>query len=137
MMPLFTTEEALTNRAEAYIQKGDYANAINDLNVIGRSRIVNFNVTTNGLTLEKAKTFTGQSDDKQAMIASLLDIKKKIFLLEGIRWMDILRHKITVKHNLIADNGTETIVELTPEDNRRLFQIPQEATLAGIELNPR
>jgi hypothetical protein len=71
------------------------------------------------------------------MLASLLDIKKKMFLLEGIRWMDILRHKITVKHNLIAADGTETYVELKPEDNHRLFQIPQQATLAGIELNPR
>ncbi|HAF33398.1 MULTISPECIES: RagB/SusD family nutrient uptake outer membrane protein [Sphingobacterium] len=137
MMPLFTTDEALANRAEAYIQKGDYTNAINDLNVIGRSRIVNFNVTSNGLTLDKAKTFTGLEDDKSAMLASLLDIKKKMFLLEGIRWMDILRHKITVKHNLIAADGTETYVELKPEDNHRLFQIPQQATLAGIELNPR
>ena len=137
MMPLFTTDEALTNRAEAYIQLGKYSQAIEDLNVIARSRITNFNINTHGLTLAKARSFTESSDDKEAMLKSLLDIKKKMFMLEGIRWMDILRHKITVKHNYIAADGTETFKELTPEDNRRLFQLPQEVTLAGVELNPR
>ncbi|GAA4516149.1 RagB/SusD family nutrient uptake outer membrane protein [Sphingobacterium thermophilum] len=137
MMPLFTMDEALINRAEAYIQLGQYQKAIDDLNVIARSRITNFNINTHGLTVEKARAFTGEQDDKEAMIKALLDIKKKVFLLEGIRWMDILRHRITVKHNFIAADGTETFEELTPEDNRRMFQIPQEAALAGIELNPR
>lgn len=137
MMPLFTTDEALTNRIEAYIQLGNYPQAIADLNVIGRSRITNFNLNSHGMTIAKARTFTGEEDDKQAMLKSLLDVKKKMFLLEGIRWMDILRHKITVKHNYIAADGTETFKELAPEDNRRMFQLPQEVTLAGIELNPR
>lgn len=137
MMPLFTTDEALVNRAEAYIQKGNYDKAIEDLNVIGRSRIANFSITSTGLTVEKAKTFTELADPKEAMITSLLDIKKKIFMLEGIRWMDILRHKITVKHNLIASDGTEIFIELKPDDKERLFQIPKEAALAGIALNPR
>ncbi len=137
MMPLFTSDEVLVNRAEAFIQKENYTQAIEDLNVIGRTRIVGFNLNTDGLSVNKAKAFTGLTDDKNAMIFSLLDIKKKVFLLEGIRWMDILRHKITVKHNIIASDGSESFIELGPDDNRRVFQIPKEASLAGISLNPR
>lgn len=137
MMPLFTADEALINRAEAYIQKGNYAGAIEDLNVIGRSRIVNFNVGTHGLTIQKAIDFSRLEDPKDAMLYALLDIKKKVFLLEGMRWMDILRHRITVRHNFIAADGTETFRELTPDDNRRVLQLPAEAVKAGLELNPR
>ncbi|HEX6431868.1 MAG TPA: RagB/SusD family nutrient uptake outer membrane protein [Niastella sp.] len=137
MMPLFTVDEALMNRAEAYIQKGDQVNAITDLNVFARSRIVNFNQATNGLTVDKAKTFSGKTDAKQAMLETLLDCKKRAFYLEGIRWMDILRHKITVKHNHRDAFGTETFTELPHGDPRRVFQLPREVELSRLPLNPR
>jgi hypothetical protein len=38
---------------------------------------------------------------------------------------------------MIGNDERETILELKPEDPRRVFQIPQEAKLAGVELNPR
>lgn len=137
MLPLLTVDEALMNRAEAYLQKENYTAAINDLNDFGRSRIVGFNVSTHGLNAEKVKTYTGLTDTKAAFIATLLDTKKKAFILEGIRWMDILRHKITVRHNHIDASGTETFEELPHGDKRRAFQLPQEVTLSGLPLNPR
>lgn len=137
MMPLFTVDEALMNRAEAYIQKGDLTNAINDLNEFGRSRIVGFSMGAHGLSTEKAQTYTGLTDPKEALMAALLDSKKKAFILEGIRWMDILRHKMTVKHNHIDASGTETFQELPHGDKRRMFQLPVEVKLSGLPLNPR
>jgi len=137
MMPLFTVDEALLNRAEAYIRKHDYARAIEDLNTFGRSRIVGYNQGTHGLTIAKAKTFTGKSDDEEALLEALLDSKKRAFIWEGLRWMDILRHKITVKHNHIDATGTETFQELPHGDVRRMFQLPQEVSLSGLPLNPR
>lgn len=137
MMPLFTVDEALMNRAEAYIQKGDYQNAINDLNTFGRSRITNYNLGTHGLTTDRAKTFSGLTDTKEAMLFTLLDTKKRAFIWEGIRWMDILRHKLTVKHNHIDASGTETFTELPHGDPRRAFQLPREVATSGLPLNPR
>ena len=137
MMPLFTVDEVLINRAEAYLHKKNYTHAINDLNDFAKARITGFAVSAHGITVEKAKTFTGEDDNDKAMMQALLDTKKKAFLLEGIRWMDILRHKITVRHNHIDANGTETFTELRPEDPRRIFQLPQEVKLSGLPLNPR
>jgi hypothetical protein len=137
MLPLFTVDEALANRAEAYIHKGENQNAINDLNTFARARITNFNVNTNGLTIDKATAFTGKSDIKEAMLATLLDTKKRAFIWEGIRWMDILRHKLTVRHNHIDINGTETFTELPHGDLRRAFQLPVQVSTSGLPLNPR
>ncbi|WP_315815325.1 RagB/SusD family nutrient uptake outer membrane protein [Paraflavitalea speifideaquila] len=137
MMPLLTVDEALVNRAEAYIQKESYTYALSDLNEFGRSRIVGYTPSTHGLTIDKAKTFTGKTDPKEAMLEALLDTKKRAFLQEGIRWMDILRHKLTVKHNHIDANDTETFTELKHGDKRRVFQLPQEVKLSGLPLNPR
>lgn len=137
MMPLFTADEALMNRAEAYIHKENYTNAINDLNEFARARIRNFSLASNGLTVAKAQAFTGKADVKEAMMEALLDTKHRAFILEGIRWMDILRHKLTVKHNHIDDIGTETFQTLEHGDKRRVFQLPQEVKLSGVPLNPR
>ncbi|OQP42811.1 hypothetical protein A4H97_11665 [Niastella yeongjuensis] len=137
MMPLFTVDEALMNRAEAYIQKANYPLAIADLNELARARIRTYDPAKNGLTVVKAKTFTGKTDDKQAMLAALLDTKKRAFIMEGIRWMDILRNNLTVKHNQIDQRGTETFIELPSGDPRRVFQLPKEVTTSGVPLNPR
>lgn len=137
MQPLFTVDEALLNRAEAYIEKGMFSDAINDLNIFARSRIVNYNASAHVLTLEKAKSYYNIPTDKEALMSALLETKQIAFMQEGIRWMDILRHRITVVHNHIDSNGAESFTTLEPDDNRRVFQIPQEATVAGIELNPR
>ncbi|MBO9593766.1 MAG: RagB/SusD family nutrient uptake outer membrane protein [Niabella sp.] len=137
MMPLLTMDEALLNRAEAYIQKGQFAQGITDLNTFASTRIVNYNSTTHALTVEKAKAFFNTADDKEALIKTLLETKQIAFMQEGIRWMDILRHRLTVSHNFIAADGTETFKTLGPDDNRRMFQIPPDAKLSGVTANPR
>jgi starch-binding outer membrane protein, SusD/RagB family len=52
---------------------------------------------------------------------------------EGMRWFDILRHRLTVFHPSV--NSQEVV--LRPDDPRRVLQIPQDAILAGIPKNPR
>ncbi|WP_018628313.1 RagB/SusD family nutrient uptake outer membrane protein [Niabella aurantiaca] len=137
MMPLFTVDEALLNRAEAFIQKEQFDAAITDLNTFASTRIVNYDPAKHTLTTDKAKTFFNEADDKAALIKAVLETRQIAFMQEGIRWMDILRHKLPVTHNHIATDGTETFETLGADDNRRMFQIPQDAKLSGVMPNPR
>lgn len=135
--PLFTIDEALMNRAEAYVHLGQLNNAIKDVTDFMSVRIDNYNQATDAPTVNRAKTFYSITDDKEAVIKLILESKKAEFLTEGIRWLDIIRHRITVRHNIIAANGQESFIELGPNDNRRVFQIPQISVMAGLPLNPR
>lgn len=137
MQPLFIADEGLMNRAEAYIQKGNYGEALQDLNQFASVRITNFNSTNHAVTADKSKAFFDVTDDKEALIKTVLQFKQVGWMCEGMRWFDILRHRIPVVHNQLAVDGSETFVTLDPDDNRRMFQIPQDAKIAGIELNPR
>lgn len=138
MQALFTVDEALMNRAEAYAQKGAYDLATKDLDDFARVRITNYNMGSHGFTLAKARTFTGViDDDKKAVLKAILDIKQKAFMQEGVRWMDILRHKITVVHNNFDARGLETIDSLQATDMRRVFQIPLQARNNGLPANER
>ncbi|MCH5715946.1 RagB/SusD family nutrient uptake outer membrane protein [Niabella hibiscisoli] len=137
MTPLFVSDEALINRAEAYVNKGNNIAALADLNLFASVRIVNYNATTHAVTLDKAKAFFNVTDDKEALIKTILQFKQVAFMGEGMRWMDMLRHRIPSVHLHVAANGAETNETLEPDDNRRMFQIPQEAKLSGIEQNPR
>ncbi len=138
MQPLFLSDEGLINRAEAYIQKGDFNSALADLNLFASVRIASYNATNHAVTVAKARAFfPTAADDKQALLKTVLQFKQIGWMCEGMRWMDILRHHLPVVHNKIANDGTETFETLTPTDNRRMFQIPQEAKLAGVALNPR
>lgn len=137
MMPLFTVDEALMNRAEAYTQLNQLDNAIKDVKDFLSVRILGYNESTDAPTVAKAKTFYNITDDKEAVIKLILQHKKAEFLQEGIRWFDILRHRLTVRHNVFDARGEESFIYLGPDDNRRLFQIPQEAVLSGVAQNPR
>lgn len=137
MMPLLTVDEALINRAEAYVQLGQFDKALADINTFISTRIQNYNPQIHAVTLEKIASFYGDADPKSGLIKTILDFKKREFIQEGIRWLDIIRHDLTVKHNVYDDKGVETFIELPPGDPRRVFQIPQEAALSGVEQNPR
>ncbi len=137
MQPLFIADEALANRAEAYAQLDRLNDAIQDLNTFARIRIPTARFG-DGVTIQKSKDFFGVVDNKDAIIKTALHFKRVGFMGEGMRWFDILRHKIVVKHNFIDANKDETFEELGADDPRRAFQIPQEAvTLGGLQPNPR
>lgn len=133
----FTTDEALLNRAEAYAELGMTNLAFKDLNDFYSTRINNYNPINDVITPAKIVAFYSITDPKDGLITAILDAKKSQFLQEGIRWFDILRRKITVKHNNYDAVGLETFAELGPNDPRRVFQLPLEVKLSGVELNPR
>lgn len=137
MAPLLTTDEALLNRAEAYAKLGQYDNALKDANIILANTVSGYNAATDAATQAKVATFYSTADPKEGIVKLILGIKKAQFLQEGMRWMDILRNHLPVKHNLFDASGVETTVTLEANDNRRLFQIPEQAKLSGVPLNPR
>lgn len=82
-----------------------------------------------------ASKFTATGDElrfQKALILAILDARKLEFLREGIRHFDILRWFIPVYH-ATADGQRS---ELTPEDDRRVIQLPQVVSLSGVEQNP-
>lgn len=134
MVPLFTTEEVLFNRAEAYIQQGLVANALDDLNIYASTRIVNYNATTHRLTNSKLQSYYGTGNTQINALLALLDFKRAEYLHEGMRWFDILRWHIPVTHE---NMDREVLAHLTEYDPRRVFQLPESVTTSGMPLNKR
>jgi len=137
IVPVLTADETLLNRAEAYASTGQNTLALQDLNTYCSTRILNYNASVHAVTLAKIAAFYGIADPKEGLIATILDFKKKEFTQEGLRWFDILRYKLPVKHKIFAVNGSFETIELTAEDPRKLFQIPSQVSLSGIKQNPR
>ena len=134
MVPLFTAEEALFNRAEANAQLNNTTAAIDDLNTYAATRIVNYNVSTHTITASRILGYYNTSNIQTGTVAAILDFKRAEFAQEGMRWFDLLRHKLPVKHAVAR--GGETMV-LAADDPRRVFQLPESAKLSGLDLNPR
>lgn len=132
MVPLFTVEEVLFNQAEAYAYTGNFAAAIANLNAYASTRILNYSAS-NTITEAKLKTVVGTGDTRTALIAAILFYKRAEFVHEGMRWFDILRYKIPVNHPV---KGGQAIF-LPADDPRRVLQLPQSTTLAGLKANPR
>ncbi len=133
MTPLFTTEEVLFNRAEAYVQKGNIEAALADLNTFLSLRIDGYNAAQHSLTVAKNNAFYNTTNTVGALMNTLLYYRRIEFMHEGLRWFDNLRFKMQITHTNI--NGTSQT--LGANSNRRVLQIPQEAALSGLPLNPR
>lgn len=140
MQPVFTGEEILLNRAEALIMSGNKDKGIEDLNLW-----VSTHCPYPGSIPEYLETYYSirehaqltpwftVSDDNLLLIQSVLDIRQREFLHEGLRWYDIKRYNFEIEHELF--NGE--ILVLAPNDMRRAVQLPQDAINNGIEPNPR
>jgi hypothetical protein len=133
-IPLFTAEEVLLNRAEAYAMLGQLESALDDMNTLVSKRIKGYAPEQHDLNFTKLYLFYKESINQKATLAAVLDFRRAEFLHEGLRWFDILRHRIPVVHTT-RDGQT---LELKPDDPRRVIQIPAEAiSVGGLEPNPR
>ena len=133
MVPLFTTEEVLFNRAEAYLYVNNATAAIADLNTYASTRIVNYNATTHAITPAKLQSFYTTTNTRLAALQAILDFKRAEYVQEGMRWFDLLRYGQPVTHTT-TDGQSMT---LTDEDPRRVFQLPESVKSSGMPLNPR
>lgn len=134
MVPLFTTEEVLFNRAEANLYLKNNAAVLSDLNLFASKRITNYDAAAHAVTIAKAKTFYGTGlSDMQALLNTILDFKRAEYVQEGHRWFDLQRYGVSVTHADIRGNKTT----VPAGDDRRVLQIPLSAQTSGLTLNPR
>lgn len=142
---VFSYDEALINRAEAYAMTGDNANAIKDLSLLYTKKLFQYDPVANPLTEAQilstypdAKTqlspsYPFTSGTQAALVQCVTELRRKEFLLEGMRWFDIRRFNIEVTHPL---KGTQSLV-LKKDDPRRVLQIPKVALEFGLTPNNR
>lgn len=134
VVPLFTAEEVLLNRAEAHAMRHELTEALDDLNVLVSKRVVDYIPEFHNLTANKLYNYYGENINQKATLQAVLDLRRAEFLHEGLRWFDILRHKLPVVHPI---RDGEPVV-LDPYDQRRVLQIPAEAiSIGGLQPNPR
>lgn len=134
IVPLFTAEEVLLNRAEAYTMQNNLQAALDDMNILVSKRITDYVPQYHNLNANKIYNFYKESINQKATLLAVLDLRRAEFIHEGLRWFDILRHDLTVTHR-IRDGES---IQLTAGDPRRVLQLPAEAiSLGGLEPNPR
>ncbi|WP_051663867.1 RagB/SusD family nutrient uptake outer membrane protein [Dyadobacter crusticola] len=133
MLPLFTVEEVLFNRIEANAYLNNTTESIADLNLFVSKRVSNYNPSTHTVTASRMRNFFNVNNTRSAIINTVLAFKRVEFVQEGMRWFDLQRYAIPVEH--VTASGQ--VIALAANDPRRVLQIPQSATLAGIEQNSR
>lgn len=152
----FTTDETLLTRAEAYAMKGQYTEAVADLNAWQSA----YTRSTTPLTVESITAFYQEmafytpndptckkelcpdfaieNGTQLNLIHCILHVRRMLTLHEGLRWFDVKRYGIEIYRRFMNDNGTVTVTDkLDVTDPRRAIQIPSDVILAGMQPNPR
>jgi hypothetical protein len=142
---LFSTDEALLNRAEAYAMLGQLDNAAADINMSYSVKTRGYDSSTDALTVPNIQTRFAVTDSNLytpfytipapslAFVNAVLIIKRTIFYNDGLRWFDNKRHNMIIEHKDVFGNS----FVLAKDDNRRQVQIPEAAQSFGIQQNPR
>lgn len=160
---ILTAEEALLNRAEAYLMKDDYTNALADMNIWARNTLdaENCDVPLTSAMIEEwaedldyyepqdptpkkhlnPLLFTLTEDTKfEAFLQAIIYIRRVEFLHTGLRWFDVKRFGIEIYRRLMSAEmiEPETYTDvLTLDDERRALQLPHDVIVAGMAANPR
>ena len=137
---LFTVDEVLLNRMEAYAMLRNYSRAIDDFlqytqGKFGFMPSVDRAVylSTNSDNYNVYTPFYGLTLKQLAMVKLFLDFRQKEFYQEGLRWFDIRRFHLAVKRT----SKSAYYFPLEKEDPRKVLQIPIEAINRGLIPNPR
>lgn len=158
IQPVFTTDEVLLNRAEAYAIKGELNKSVEDLTIFMKNFSKVTPPTLNNITayyrtmdyytptkptakreLNPDFATITQGSDQELLLQYILHLRRVVTLHEGLRWPDIKRYGITIYRRDINKMGqVETVFDkMEKGDKRQAIQIPEEVTSAGIAPNPR
>lgn len=159
--PVFTGDETILTRAEAYIMKKDYDKALADMNTWLTAHcdvtspkfltltVDNINTTLNAIRMTEVPSravseesikkplnpqgFTVEEGTQTNMIYTVLQMRRITTIYQGQRWLDIKRWGIEFTHHL---DGEDNIV-FKAGDLRGAIQLPYDVIEAGLEPNPR
>ncbi len=160
IVPAFTTDALILDRAEAYALKGDYTNAYADLTVWMNSFTSN-NGTVDADMLKKTygsmtayytptvptvkkrldPDFTVSAGEQENLIHAILHARRVTTLHEGLRWQDVKRYGIEIYRRNVdgtMGDGVITVYDtMKKDDPRRAIQLHEYVINAGITANPR
>lgn len=161
--PLFTGDETLLCRAEAYAMSGQYEKALQDMNYWAKANLeekygntVRRDFTQEGVnafmdairyaavhpesdferSIKKKlhpQGFTVESGNQENLVQLILYMRRVNNMFQGLRFMDVKRYGIEFEH--IVDK--EEPYTFTAGDLRGAVQLPTDVIAAGLEANPR
>lgn len=143
-MVLLSNDEFYLNRIESLVMTDRIDEAREALQYFIGIRTENYDPATDILTDESIvdkypaiqneyTPFYALTDLQTSYVKAIAELRRRDFIQEGIRWFDIKRFNLEVKHEIY----NEPTNILTKDDNRRALQIPLQASTNGIEKNPR
>ena len=157
----FTAEETLLCRAEAKLYSGDQTGALADLNTWTASKQVANELTMANIRrfysstktpaqietdnyiselhpAEMSSQFKVLTGDDLSMLYCILHFRRIETMFEGLRWFDIKRYGIKVRHVFRGPTDKSITVDvLNWDDKRRVMQIPQNVINAGYPSTDR
>lgn len=160
LIPAFTTDVLILERAEAYALKGDYAHAYADLTTWMNAFTSNQG-TVDAAALNAAygpqkayytptaptpkkhlnPDFVVTAGEQENLIHAILHARRVTTLHEGLRWQDVRRYGIEIyRRNVdgtLGDGNITVYDTMTKDDPRRAIQLPPYVITAGITANPR
>lgn len=157
---VFTTEQLLLERAEAYALSGELQKAVDDYNTIMKvyqnypktftlKQIVDFYNGVDYYTPKKATvkkhfvkpvyTIDAEGSDQEALLQAILHLRRIMEQGEGYRMQDVKRYGIVIYRRQTNTSYTISAVtdSLTVDDPRRAIQLPQDVITSGLEPNDR
>lgn len=157
---VFTTEQLLLERAEAYALSGELQKAVDDYNTIMKvyqnypktftlQQLVNFYNSVPYYTPKKATvkkhfvkpvyTIGAEGSDQEALLQAILHLRRIMELGEGYRMQDVKRYGMVIYRRQTNTSFTISAVtdSLTVDDPRRAIQLPQDVITSGLEPNDR
>lgn len=138
---LFSVDEVMLNRMEAYAMLGEYNKTIDNILDfwLAKFKMNPKNIQRHEFTWtsdEDYKVYTpfyGMTIEQLALVKTIVGLRQREFLHEGLRWFDIRRFYLPVKR----DSKNALYYPLEKEDPRKVLQIPTEAIKQGLQANPR
>lgn len=141
---LLSNDELYLNRIEALVMTNQLNSANDALGYFIGTRTVDYNPQKDKITqalivnkypviADEYTPFYSLTPVQNAYIKAIAEVRKIEFLHEGLRWFDIKRFDLKITHQTYG---------LTPNilqkgDNRKVLQIPLNASNTGIEKNQR